>query len=362
MDYSQILKRAWNILWNYRVLWIFGVILALTGGANFSGTNNGINYRQHSNRSFNFPGSQEFGRQLDRFGSLFSQGITPELRQTLIWVVIAIVVFFLLLAIIFAIGRYVSQVALIQMVDRYENSQEKVNWKEGFRLGWRRAAWRLFLINLVIFVPVFLVIIILFGCAATPVIASRMAGEQTLALGIVATVGLVFLVIFLLIIIGVALGLIIEIINRECVLQEAGVIASIRQGWRIVRRNFKDVFFLWLILLGIRIGYFILMIPVALLLMGLGVLVGGGIGLPIGLLGRAVLTGAAAWTPGAIVGGLVFLLILAVPLLFLGGLKETYFSTSWTLAYRQLSITAPLETPGDLPGLNSHDEDRSIHS
>ena len=32
IDIGKILKRAWHILWNYKVLWIFGVLLALTAG------------------------------------------------------------------------------------------------------------------------------------------------------------------------------------------------------------------------------------------------------------------------------------------------------------------------------------------
>ena len=42
MDPIKILKRAWKILWSYKALWIFGIILALTtSGSNFrfSGNN-----------------------------------------------------------------------------------------------------------------------------------------------------------------------------------------------------------------------------------------------------------------------------------------------------------------------------------
>ena len=37
IDIGKILKRSWHILWNYRVLWIFGFILAMTAGGNGSG-------------------------------------------------------------------------------------------------------------------------------------------------------------------------------------------------------------------------------------------------------------------------------------------------------------------------------------
>ena len=30
-DIGHILKRAWGILWNYRVLWVFALLLALSG-------------------------------------------------------------------------------------------------------------------------------------------------------------------------------------------------------------------------------------------------------------------------------------------------------------------------------------------
>ena len=31
IDIGKILKRAWHILWNYKVLWIFGILLAAYG-------------------------------------------------------------------------------------------------------------------------------------------------------------------------------------------------------------------------------------------------------------------------------------------------------------------------------------------
>ena len=32
MDPVKILKRSWHILWSYRALWVFGLILALAAG------------------------------------------------------------------------------------------------------------------------------------------------------------------------------------------------------------------------------------------------------------------------------------------------------------------------------------------
>ncbi len=37
MNHANVLKRAWEILWRYRALWIFGVIVALTATSGTSG-------------------------------------------------------------------------------------------------------------------------------------------------------------------------------------------------------------------------------------------------------------------------------------------------------------------------------------
>ena len=47
LDPIKILQRAWHIVWNYRTLWIFGLILALVAGGLSSGNgNNGMQWRE----------------------------------------------------------------------------------------------------------------------------------------------------------------------------------------------------------------------------------------------------------------------------------------------------------------------------
>jgi hypothetical protein len=48
------------------------------------------------------------------------------------------------------------------------------------------------------------------------------------------------------------------------------------------------------------------------------------------------LQGAAPWMLGAAVGIPIFLLVVGLPTLFLGGLAEVFKSSVWTLAYREL--------------------------
>ena len=105
----------------------------------------------------------------------------------------------------------------------------------------------------------------------------------------------------------------------------------------MVRQNLRDVGLMWLIAVGLRIGWVILMIPIVLLLL----VVSGGLGAVLALLAGGLtglaFEGAAPWIVGFLVGIPIFLLLFVAPLAFLSGLFETYLSSTWTLTYRELS-------------------------
>ena len=50
IDPVKILKRSWYILWSYRALWVFGLVLALTAGGSSA---RGNNSRYEQNRGDN---------------------------------------------------------------------------------------------------------------------------------------------------------------------------------------------------------------------------------------------------------------------------------------------------------------------
>ena len=351
MNQTQILRRAWKILWSYRTLWIFGIILALTS---VSPRSNNVNY-QLSSEDFNngrpfITPPADVAKEFERMVDTLEAYLTPERLHSLVGIAIALICLLLLVAVVFRIANYVSRVALIRMVDRYETTEQKVSWKQGFRLGWSRPAWKLFLIDLVIYVPLVLVFVALFGCAALPLATSMLAGEEPGAVSLVTMIGALFLVIFAVFIITLLLSLVMELIRRECVLKESGAVDSIRQGLLLLRRQFKDVFLMWLILLGISIVFIVAMIPVIILFLGIGALVGAGMGyLAYTIWGVA---GDVTTILTAIAVGLAFFFpIIVIPLAFLGGLRETYISTAWTLTYRELnlleSVTAEIPSPAE---------------
>ena len=77
MDHATILKRAWNNVWRYRALWVFGIILALTtasggGQGAASSARDGGNGRDRYIGEFTFP---------DDFSVELGDGIRQEIKE-----------------------------------------------------------------------------------------------------------------------------------------------------------------------------------------------------------------------------------------------------------------------------------------
>ena len=341
MKHTQILKRSWDILWGYRAMWVFGIILALTSASatGGSGGHGGGGGDGGHGAMYNHPAQYRMELSEMRTGlqELFRHGVRVDVEPWIIWLAVGLAVLALLLAVVFTIGHFVSRVAMIRMVDGYETNGEKLTWKQGFRLGWSRAAWRLFLINLLILLAVIAAFAVLFGLAALPAILTFNAGEALMVMGMVVTAGLSIPLALLAIVTVVVISLAMETIRRVCVLGEHGVLDSIRLGWKMVRGNLKDVGLMWLLTLGIQFGLVLLLIPLVIALLGGGLALGGGFGLLLYLAVQALSNATAGWITAAIGGIVVLITTLAIPLTFVDGLKETYLSSAWTLTYRELS-------------------------
>jgi hypothetical protein len=200
MKHTQILKRAWTILWNYKTLWVLGFILAFvsaSGGGSNSGTGSNSGYRvdQNSGENFKMPFNvpPELQREFTQFAPVLEKAFRSEMVATWIGIGIAVLCVLFLIGGICAAVRYVTETGIMRMVDQYETSGEKVNWREGLRMGWNRSAWRLFLIDMVIGLPITVAFLILFGCAIIPAFINPA--------GFVITIGGSFLLIFLAILV-----------------------------------------------------------------------------------------------------------------------------------------------------------------
>ncbi len=324
MDYAKILKRAFSITWNYRVLWLFGIILALTTTGGFNGAGGNSNVNTPSKNLFHPPSDFKIPE------------IPSQTMNTWIAIAIAIGCLILLLGILSVIGRYISEAALIRMVNDHESTGEKMSVRQGFRLGWSRSAWRLFLVDLLTGLVVTIAILLLLMIVMAPLLVWLTDNMVAHVIGTVVTIGLFVLFILLIFVAAIIITLTILIVRRVCVLEKLGVIESIRRGYALARRRPGDLLVMGIIMFGLGLSWLIVMIPVFILLLIAGVILGGLPALLAGGIASLFLKGATPWIIAAAIGVPLFILTLVAPCLFLNGLKEVFKSSTWTLAYREL--------------------------
>jgi len=363
IDYGKILKRAWHILWNYKILWIFGILLALTAGGG-GGGGNGFNYRfsGHPGENGGYgPGTYPRWPFLREFGAWAEKNILPlfvhpeQHVATLIWIGAAILLLIIVTGVIFAILRYVSEAAVIRMVDGYEQTGAKVGFKQGWKLGWSRRAFRMWVIGLVISLPAILFIALLIGLGVL-FFKSSEGGNTSLAVGgMITAIGCTFLFMFAFIILMAFLGLLRQFFMRVAALENAPVGESFRRGWQMFKSNWKSAALMWLIMLGIGIGYaiagfilLIILIPVFILTGLAGLIVAAIPGLIAFGIANIFTSGPLTWVIGGLAALPLFFMVLFSPLTLISGWMQIFQSSVWTLTYREfkaLGANLPEEIP-----------------
>jgi len=329
MDHFGILKRALKITWRQRALWVFGFLLALAG----SGAGGGF-------RGYTFgggrPGMRPQSGRFNLFGEPFRlpqpDWPFPSLaRGEAIAVIGVLVLFILFIVVIFTIVRYLSENALIKMVDQAEETGSAGTAREGFRKGWSRPAWRMFLADLVVGIPVILFALFLVAIGLSPLLLTTVNAAGMRALGLVLTIPLMFLVIVALIVVSVVVNLVLNFAHRELALAGKGTIEAISSAYGLIRRHLSDVGMVWLLMAAAGIGWGLVMIPVAIIFLVLALIMGGGPALALHALQ------APLWL-ALLVGIPLGLVAFVIPVTFVAGLFQTFKSTVWTLTYREVRV------------------------
>lgn len=320
MPYSQIISRAFEIVRRHRALWVFGFLVALTGGA-------GGNYGSGANFS---------GPETD-----FNGGTIPgfDFNPAAVFGLILIAgLVILALVIISTIVRYVSEVALIDGAARADDG-ETLTVRAGFRRGWSRDALYLFLNQLILSLPIIVAVIgavvvafvFLFGGFGV----AQVSGRDGLALvGVAAFLLLLIPLIGIVLLLSIVISLLSQWSSREVVLRGLGPIEAIGEAWRLARSYLKETILFGLLMWAISLGFGLLMMPV--LLVAGAVVVG-----PVFLAYQAT----RELLPTLLVGVPLGLLVL-VGFSIIAGLYTAFSSTAWTLAWRHLRGLSPSPAAG----------------
>jgi len=375
MDYTKILKQSWETVWKFRALWLFGAILAFTttsglwwvGFADQDEIPLGTSIKVTQENTIYLPGEglhidlttpggvtfyvEDMGdlRDIRDISPVTIEGVTVD-----IWSIVIIgLVWILGLIVAGLIARYVSGAALIGMVNEGEDLGETVGIRRGLRLGFSRFAWRLFFVDLLVFLLFLLAVALLVVLVLVPLLTLATATTFGKVFAIIAASGLFFVGVVLLWFASIVISMFVQVIRRACVQDDLGVFAGIRRGFATIFRHPGEMVIIWLIWIGVRLTWtvvsipmYILLAPVVIVMVLLGVVFAAVPALIAAGISSFFLAGILPWVIGGLVGLPVFIVVAAVPLAYLNGLVEIFKSNLWTYSYRELR---PLEAEAQEP-------------
>lgn len=323
MNYTGIIQRAARITWRYKVLWILGILLALSGG---SGGN-----------TFTYTFNGNSGGMVPPMSPMWN---FPD-PGVIAGFVLLCCCLALILIVVMTIVQYVARTGLYRAVDQIEETNAAPGWREALRLGWSNRAFRMFLLDLIVGIAAFVVIMGLLLLAASPLLLLIFQNEALSIFGVVATVGLVLLVMLLTFAAAIVISVLQQFWRRQVALDDRTIGEAFSLGTQMARRRAGDVAIFWLLMALIGIAFAIVLIPVVI---GLALL-GGGIGFGLGYAVYA-LTNSIGW---AVLAGLpIFIVILSIPLILVQGVYLVFESSAWTLVYRDVRPTLP-QSPEVIP-------------
>jgi hypothetical protein len=370
MNTTKIFQDSWSLMLRYRALWIFGVILALTT-ISFGSALWLRNNREDQNRTLvNWEISakdqawikENFGLDLPLSYKLTLDDLRLNLDESsltgpekLNLVIKILIVSFLVLAVLLVVNltlRYTAETALIRMVNDHYDGHETYSARQGWRLGFSKAALKLFLIDLLVYPLLFLLSTLIFVPAMLPVLIAISGTPAGITIGILLMLLLTLVSASALIVMWIAGLVTLKLAYRACCLEGLDVFAAIWRGFHLMRSQLRGVGLTAFVVAGLDLAYPLLAIPAGLLLAAGGVLAGSILALTLGALLALVLAKATAWTIAVIVGGILFIVAVFGPLAWMGGLREVFKSSAWTLTFREAANNrSPESAPAPQPAL-----------
>lgn len=285
MDYGRLVKRALDIMWKFKYLWIFGFFLEFgSGGGGMGGL------------------PDRFDRCELPVGD-FLGGIS------LMSIIIPLIMIALVVFLLFVILYIISQGGLIHCVSRIE-SGEKPTLRDGWNAGVANF-WRILGIAILMIISFFAAILLSLGPFIVLILINKILGLLS---------AMVLIPLFMVLII--AISLISIYAYRVCIIGGKGVFDSIAGGWEMLTSNLGKTLIVTLISIGSTIVYIIGFLIVGLFL-----------ALPF------IVLGAINLFLGIALGVIVGLIYIAVT----SGAWGAYIDSFWTLAFLEMKKAKPAE-------------------
>jgi hypothetical protein len=313
MDYGGVLKRAWEITWKFKGLWVLGILASCSSGGGGGGGGGGSSGSSYQFGSGSDPRFLQFQRWIE--------SIRPET-----WITIAIIagLVILVLGLAFLALGVIGQGGLIAGFNQVEDSGS-VTLAEAFRLGTANF-WKLLGVRIVFWLAGVLAAIVL-------VVLAVMLAIGTLGIGLLCLVPL----LCLLIPIGALVGVYVILTQVALVTDQLTVGEAFRRSWKVLKENLGPV-----IVVGLIVIFGSLVIGLVLALPLIAAVLPAAAGVAFG--------SDQSTTTGLVLAGLCLVGYLPV-MIVANGVLQTYVSGVWTLSYRawtgraKESLLTPVETP-----------------
>ena len=311
MNIGEVLKKSWDIIWKFKVLWIFG-LLASCGRSAGGGGGGGQNFNFRNPGTFSnpnaFPRLQPFLNRIQNF-----------VAQIPIWVYLLVILAFLIWIVIVIFISTIGRIGLVRGAWLADEGAERLPfgqlWGEGLHYF-----WRIFLLNL---------LFLIFGIAIAVVliVPAALFTAVTFGIGLICLIPLICLLIPISWFVTVLLEQAIVAILGE----NRGVVDGLSRAWNVIKDNFGPMIVMALI---IFIGRLILGLIIALPALIILVPLFGGI------IGGLATGNTSIFGTGVIVGIILLICVYGPIAYFLDSIVETYASTAWTLTFRRLTQPA----------------------
>ncbi len=260
MDYGNLLKRAWDMIWDNKWLILLGIIVALgSGGTGSGGSGSSYNFGEED---FNTDGEFQFNPE-DFGGGNLTPEQQAEMEQAFRAAVpmiatfggLAIVVIIAIALVFWAISM-IAQGGLIGGVDTLERGGTS-SFREAWAMGWAKG-WRMLGIGLVPAIPTAAIM----GASLFLGASAFMLGGGLESLGSGPVIATLITVACIAGLLAFVLGILANFAYRAAMIEDRGVFEAYERGWQVLKANLGPAVLLWLIQVGIGIGIgFVLIMP-----------------------------------------------------------------------------------------------------
>ena len=307
-NYKKIIKRAWQITWQNKILWAFGFFAVLLGT---SGELDIIINR--------FSDINKIPENLFTFQTFFEGGIVAGIANNVIDFFanfpFQAILLSLLLLVLFAIVVWlviVAQIGLIYNILK-ANNNEKAEFKEGFRQG-RKYFWPVFWLNLLSKIVIYGLLLLV----SLPLIVLFILKSS-----LISTVVFTFFAFVVFVPLSVIIAFIIKYSIIFIVYKNFNIKEAIKASIQLFKKYWLISIEMAFLIYGFAILSALALIVILILLIS-----------PFFLLGIfGILIKAQAVLTAAIILGLIVIFISA---LIYGGIFATFQYSNWTLLFLDL--------------------------